>query len=790
MLDEDLHGSHGHKAHDASHGHHGGKDLGHGGDHGHGHHDLTPEELNWRCRLFLTLEEPDYSLAARLFSAFINACLFMSIIAFMMGTMPEFKHFPYVCPPHMIVGYTCWDGYGMPTKVMPVDVYHKGSYLEGKKMYDEYLEKKKEKEAAAGGTKGGYGGAGGGGGGYAPAGAGVASGGGDYAGAGGGPAAVGGYAPGAGGGAGYPPAGGAPGGAGGAGAGYTPGTGGAARGGYPPAGGAAGAGGAAAGGASYTGGGGAGGYPTSGAGGGATTGGYAGAGSPDGGGAGGYAPAGGAGAAGGGGYAGAPTGGAGGGGGYPSAGTGAGYPSAGGAGGYPPSGGGYSPAGGYQPAAGGFPPATGGYAPMGYGGASTGSYPPRALSDLLGDTEEEPSWMSEVAPTTPGVGLFNLNGLVQPEVEVGHRRLAYKKKRPIGEPYCEEICEYEPDKEIEIAEGFAMAAFTIDYLGRLFTAHAVPWRVLNHGAAHDPSAKHYEPNGLFKTVAYFFSFMMLVDLLALGPYYAKTILDRIATDVASSQTMRALGIVRVLRIIPFYMHMIVSTKGLLLQDKAPHIFHLFNFSVLFNFLRLGSYTEGAPLFFSTLKACIPAISVAVIAMVCLAMVFASLIFVVERGRFRVTPEYPDGAFLTATSQRDPTLVEPAHANSFMSMWYVISDTTTMPTIAMLTPVTILGEVFDVMLDYMSLLVLTLPIAIVAREFNEQYTSFFKDWNREDIIMSSSSEDEGHSGGLDDGEVDDFDAAVAKLAAAQEKGAKHRSTRFSFDEESKIGEFRV
>jgi hypothetical protein len=60
-----------------------------------------------------------------------------------------------------------------------------------------------------------------------------------------------------------------------------------------------------------------------------------------------------------------------------------------------------------------------------------------------------------------------------------HRFLAPKKKYPPGMPYCEEICELEPNKEIEIAEGFAMATFTVDYLLRLFTVHAVPYRVIH-----------------------------------------------------------------------------------------------------------------------------------------------------------------------------------------------------------------------------------------------------------------------------------------------------------------------
>lgn len=79
-----------------------------------------------------------------------------------------------------------------------------------------------------------------------------------------------------------------------------------------------------------------------------------------------------------------------------------------------------------------------------------------------------------------------------------HRMLAPKKKREPGVPYCEEICEMEPDKEIEIAEGFAMAAFTVDYLGRWFTVHAVPYRIINHKAYANDRAVRYRAFVLFR----------------------------------------------------------------------------------------------------------------------------------------------------------------------------------------------------------------------------------------------------------------------------------------------------
>jgi len=53
--DIDGHG-HGHGHGDDGHGH------GHG-HHGHGHHHLTDAELNWKARIFLTIEEPDFRYA-------------------------------------------------------------------------------------------------------------------------------------------------------------------------------------------------------------------------------------------------------------------------------------------------------------------------------------------------------------------------------------------------------------------------------------------------------------------------------------------------------------------------------------------------------------------------------------------------------------------------------------------------------------------------------------------------------------------------------------------------------
>lgn len=51
----------------------------------------------------------------------------------------------------------------------------------------------------------------------------------------------------------------------------------------------------------------------------------------------------------------------------------------------------------------------------------------------------------------------------------------------------------------------------------------------------DTHTGHYrEPSGLRKTVSYFFHTMMLVDLLALAPFYFRTVVERVAPSLMES----------------------------------------------------------------------------------------------------------------------------------------------------------------------------------------------------------------------------------------------------------------
>ena len=125
------------------------------------------------------------------------------------------------------------------------------------------------------------------------------------------------------------------------------------------------------------------------------------------------------------------------------------------------------------------------------------------------------------------------------------------------------------------------------------------------------------------------------------------------------------------------MHMVASTHGIVKSQEEPHCFR-FNLTWFFNALKIGDYAEGAPLFFTTLRAAYPAVAVFIVSVFMFTICVGTFMYMAERGTFQITSEYPHGAFLVnnRTASSHGQLVEGAQSNIFMSMFYVISDIST------------------------------------------------------------------------------------------------------------------
>jgi hypothetical protein len=104
-----------------------------------------------------------------------------------------------------------------------------------------------------------------------------------------------------------------------------------------------------------------------------------------------------------------------------------------------------------------------------------------------------------------------------------------------GSPCTKIICAPEPFPSLVMIEFVTVIIFTVEYIFRILTVHAVPAKELDmdgyierqgEGATFCPEGKLQglpEPSGLCKTVTYFFRFMNLIDLVAILPFYVSAL---------------------------------------------------------------------------------------------------------------------------------------------------------------------------------------------------------------------------------------------------------------------------
>jgi hypothetical protein len=150
-------------------------------------------------------------------------------------------------------------------------------------------------------------------------------------------------------------------------------------------------------------------------------------------------------------------------------------------------------------------------------------------------------------------------------------------------------------------------------------------------------AEHPEPNGLTKTVSYLFSFLQLVDLASILPFYLHfLLLDRVRANLVFLRLLRLLRVVRV--------------------------------------FKLGRYSDGHAILLETFVASVPALLIMCFFMLVVTILFGALIFYCEEGVFKVTEEYPDGAYFRPSNAGGEE-VSPFKNIPASCYWVVMTATT-------------------------------------------------------------------------------------------------------------------
>eukprot|EP00929_Paragymnodinium_shiwhaense_P080561 TRINITY_DN42022_c0_g1_i1.p1 TRINITY_DN42022_c0_g1~~TRINITY_DN42022_c0_g1_i1.p1 ORF type:complete len:919 (+),score=145.64 TRINITY_DN42022_c0_g1_i1:108-2864(+) len=235
-------------------------------------------------------------------------------------------------------------------------------------------------------------------------------------------------------------------------------------------------------------------------------------------------------------------------------------------------------------------------------------------------------------------------------------------------------CEPVPDESFFYVEAVCIFVFTVDYVVRISTVHALP-----------SSA----PRRLLATWKYFKLPLNMIDLIAILPFYVNLVVGNVGP-------VRVLRLARILRLFKAAKHhpgMMMLAEVMVMSGLPLLILMFFN--------------------------------------IILTVLFAALIYFAEGLRYSVAPEFtaPGGAcgdeacHPYGTYVRQAASLEEDEVSPFRSIpygcWWVV---TTMTTVGYgdFTPTTRIGKTIGVIVFYVGVIFLALPISVIVTNFEIVY----------------------------------------------------------------------
>jgi uncharacterized membrane protein (DUF485 family) len=255
-----------------------------------------------------------------------------------------------------------------------------------------------------------------------------------------------------------------------------------------------------------------------------------------------------------------------------------------------------------------------------------------------------------------------------------------------GPPTVED-CEPKPMPIFEITEVLGISIFTVDYICRMATVHAVSIEealdsFVDTGVPYTP---------LQLTIKYAIQWLNIIDFLAIAPFYFKLALGDFGISSFSS-VLRVLRLIRVFRVLKMpQLSTCVTMFVSIVRDSLPAIFLLF-------FLTLVT-----------------------------SVLITSCMFFAEGSNFsvdRFPDQYPQGVYIRETY--DGRGWEPTPFKSIPSAFWWFFTTATTVGYGDYYPTTGFGRVVGVLTFYMGIVLLALPITIIGGQFDRHYNQWLRE----------------------------------------------------------------
>lgn len=189
--------------------------------------------------------------------------------------------------------------------------------------------------------------------------------------------------------------------------------------------------------------------------------------------------------------------------------------------------------------------------------------------------------------------------------------------------------------------------------------------------------KAHKYSGKYKTLMYAVKVLNLIDLVAILPFYL---------ELAVSGGNSSLSVVRVLRL--------------------ARVFRIF---------KMGKGSSGVQLLGKTIWVSLPPLIILAFFITLGVVVFGALIYFAESGEYKVTADYPNGAFLVKDFWGD--WVETTFTSiSASCYWAVVTTTTT--GYGEMVPYSEFGYMVSIFCAYYGVLLLALPITVIGNNFDK------------------------------------------------------------------------
>jgi len=177
-------------------------------------------------------------------------------------------------------------------------------------------------------------------------------------------------------------------------------------------------------------------------------------------------------------------------------------------------------------------------------------------------------------------------------------------------------------------------------------------------------------------------------------------------------------------IMPFYLELLMGTGG------GFSFLRVLRLARVFRIFKMGKYSSGAKLLGRTLVKSFPALQLLVFFSMIGLTLFSSIIYFVELGDWKVTEDYPGGAFFHETPEGVGDQLS-AFTSIPRCFWFVLVTATTVG-YGDMSPTSQLGKTVASALMIAGLLVLALPITVFGSNFAQEYARLQEETEREAV----------------------------------------------------------